>query len=308
MDWAVILAGGTGTRLRSLTRELMGDDRPKQFCRLVDGVTPLAGTRARLAAVVPPSRTLTIVTREHESFYRPALADCHPLTIVEQPYSRGTAAAIAYSLARLAWFDDDAVVGFFPSDHHFGDAPAMRRAVAAAYAEAATRRQRVLLLGVEPERAETEYGWIEPGAGVADGVWAVKQFWEKPSQAIAEDLFRRGCLWNTFIMVGTAVAFQRMIQTAVPHLWTRFEVLAQRRGPAAERVVAEMVYEDLPPVDFSHQILGPSADRLGVSRLVRCGWTDLGLPGPVRALLAQRRQLTVPVSISAAESPRVAAG
>src|SRR5437773_12430983 len=93
---AVVLAGGDGTRLRSLTRQLAGDDRPKQFCSLLGAETLLGATRSRARRLIAPERLFTVVTRRHESFYRPELADTAPNTVVVQPESRGTAPAILY--------------------------------------------------------------------------------------------------------------------------------------------------------------------------------------------------------------------
>jgi mannose-1-phosphate guanylyltransferase len=88
----VILAGGDGMRLRPLTRELAGDDRPKQYCRVLGDETLLAQTRRRVSRSVSPLRTLIVVTRHHERFYRDALADLPPHVVVVQPENRGTAA------------------------------------------------------------------------------------------------------------------------------------------------------------------------------------------------------------------------
>src|SRR5207247_6076241 len=96
---AVVLAGGDGTRLRSLTRQLAGDDRPKQFCHLLSAETLLAATRRRARRLIAPGSLFTVVTRKHERFYRPELADAAPGTVVVQPESRGTAPAI------LEWTD-----------------------------------------------------------------------------------------------------------------------------------------------------------------------------------------------------------
>src|SRR5208282_6033003 len=73
--WAVVLAGGDGTRLRALTRFIAGDDRPKQFCALYGGRTLLAQTRSRLTPAISPERTLFTVVKAHERFYRDELAD-----------------------------------------------------------------------------------------------------------------------------------------------------------------------------------------------------------------------------------------
>src|SRR5437870_1437892 len=121
MRWAVILAGGNGTRLQPLTRALTGDDRPKQFCPLLGGKTLLAQTRARVALNVNTTRSLCVVTRDHERYYQRELADMRSGQLIEQPCNRGTAAAIAYSVARVGRDDKKAVIGLFPADHHYDD-------------------------------------------------------------------------------------------------------------------------------------------------------------------------------------------
>ena len=88
---AIILAGGNGERLRPLTRRLVGDDRPKQFCPVVGEETLLDQTRRRAAALITADRTLIVVTREHEPYYAPALAELPARNVVEQPVGRGTA-------------------------------------------------------------------------------------------------------------------------------------------------------------------------------------------------------------------------
>ena len=72
--WAIILAGGEGVRLRPLTRRISGDERPKQFCPLLDGETLLDWTRRRVALITEPERTLLLLTRHHEAFYAPLRA------------------------------------------------------------------------------------------------------------------------------------------------------------------------------------------------------------------------------------------
>src|SRR5262245_840244 len=95
--WAVILAGGDGTRLRSLTRSISGDERPKQFCRLFGGQTLLDQTRQRVSLSVELDKTLVVVTAGHEKFYQQLPDE----SLVIQPSNKGTAPAILYSLLRI---------------------------------------------------------------------------------------------------------------------------------------------------------------------------------------------------------------
>src|SRR5262245_14362397 len=100
--WALILAGGDGTRLRPLTRQIVGDDRPKQFCRLLGSDTLLEQTQRRAARLLSPARTVVVVVQSHERFYAPLLADLPSHRLVIQPDNRGTAPAILYGLLRLS--------------------------------------------------------------------------------------------------------------------------------------------------------------------------------------------------------------
>jgi len=152
MRWAVILAGGNGSRLQPLT-----------------------------------TRTLCVVTRDHERYYRRELSELRPSQLIEQPANRGTAAAIAYSIARVAREDKKAVVGVYPADHHYEDIDTFRRTVDRAYVAALQRPDLLFLLGTEPDTPEVDYGWIEPGPHIAsldEDMFQVGRFWEKPSRDV----------------------------------------------------------------------------------------------------------------------------
>src|SRR4029079_2751711 len=119
--WAVILAGGDGTRLQSMTRLVTGDNRPKQFVPIIGGSTLLNQTRRRVALSIHPSRTLIVVTQKHRRFYQPLTEKIQPGLLVEQPMNKGTAPAILYALQRVVTKSPKAVVALFPSDHFFAD-------------------------------------------------------------------------------------------------------------------------------------------------------------------------------------------
>src|SRR5579863_4260732 len=292
--WGVILAGGDGVRLRPLTRFISGDDRPKQFCRLFGAKTLLGQTRSRIGSSISRDRTLVILTGSHERFYAGELGDAAVDRMVVQPENRGTLPAILCALLRVLQLDEDATVAFFPSDHHYADEKKLMAGIESAFAIAHTDPDAAILFGASARHAEVAYGWIEPDAASGDGLGdrgnplpRVRRFWEKPSEPEAQNLLKRGCLWNTFVMVGRARAFLAMIQTAAPGLYDVFASLPSQvhSGMTAEALAP--VYSGIAAADFSKQVLAAQPDKLTVLSLGDVGWSDLGDPQRVVSALSQ---------------------
>ncbi|HVG77562.1 MAG TPA: sugar phosphate nucleotidyltransferase [Patescibacteria group bacterium] len=276
--WALILAGGDGTRLRALTRQIAGDPRPKQFCPLLDGETLLDRTRRRVDLLTRPDRQVVIVTRPHEPYFRPLITDLAPDRLVVQPANRGTGAGLLYPLMRIADLAGDVPVAVFPSDHFVDDDATFVRAVAGAVDALAAAPQRVILLGIEAASPETEYGWIEPAdrIGESESIRPIRRFWEKPAPELAASLLSRGCLWNSFVMVGRVATFIDLIAAGAPELVDAFEPVRRALGSARERAVVERVYARLEQVNFSERVLEPAAARLGVAAVKGVEWSDWG--------------------------------
>ena len=289
--WAVILAGGDGTRLRAFTRSITGDDRPKQFCPIFGGKTLIDQTRERVATSVASQNTFMVVTASHERFY-------HSLTrtrlqqerILVQPTNKGTAPAILYSLLRIASISPSAIVAIFPSDHYFADDVKFASYVEAGF-NAAQRSSTVMLLGISPEGPEVEYGWIEPYPSIlgrkAGSVSRVQRFWEKPSIGLARKLMERGCLWNSFVMIGRVDVFLRMIKSALPQTTAAFERICSSIGSSRERTLLNELYSSLPEINFSHEVLTVRAHDLSVMKVDDVGWSDLGEPSRVLTTLGR---------------------
>lgn len=284
--WGVILAGGNGERLRSLTKVISGDDRPKQFCPLLpDGQTLLSLTRSRVARTVPAERTLFVVTRDHAPFYSSELANVAPDRIVVQPSNRGTLAAVLSSLAMIRNVNPKAVVAFFPSDHYYSREPRFIQGVHEAFAAADAAPQTVVLLGAKALYPEVGYGYIDPGEQLlqAGRLKRVERFWEKPSASLAPELLHRGCLWNTFVMAGRVDAFLGLIEGTETGIYRSFEPAFAHPGDAH----LQDVYDRIPPCDFSKQVLSSGIDRIGVLDLGDIGWSDLGDPHRLIATLSE---------------------
>jgi mannose-1-phosphate guanylyltransferase len=291
--WGVILAGGDGKRLLPLTRQLTGEERPKQFCALSGTDTLLKETWQRVSHVVPQSHMLLVLTRTHERFYGDHIRGIPTCNVLVQPYNRGTAPAIVSSVTRLQAVAPNGVVGFFPSDHHFKHNATLVGAVNEAFQHVASHGERIVLLGVAPDAPEDSYGWIEPGVPLhrtnAGPMLEVHRFWEKPSPEIARHLLRAGGLWNSFIMVGCVRAFLEMIRHSVPHLLASFASMWAVVQPGTEEAALDELWSSVPASDFSQEVLAVCPSDLAVFPVEGLGWTDLG--EPERVLSALKLQL-----------------
>ena len=282
--WGVVLAGGDGVRLRELTRWMYGEDRPKQFCHLLGDRTLLEEARQRAERSFREGQILFSLTRAHESHYLRYLAD-RPSQRIVQPFNRGTAPAILSSLTRIAQADPDAIVSILPCDHYYSSESAFTAALESALEIAEQRTDSVILIGAEPNQAETEYGWIEVGQTIGghSGLSRVEGFKEKPSLALAQALLRKNCLWNTFVMVGHVGAFLEIARTAAPRLLKMVGSVQLTPDTGGEIRIPDSVYAQIAPMDFSRHILVPATERLLAFQLKNIEWSDLG--DPYRALV-----------------------
>ena len=287
--YAVIMAGGDGSRLKSLTRAIAGDDRPKQFCPILNNETLLDVTRKRVALKIDPENTFFSLTAKHERFYGALLRGVSRHQLIVQPENKGTAPAILYSLLQLAKRDAEATVAFFPSDHYFSDDASFMNNVETAFQAVALNPDSPVLLGIEPESAETSYGWIEPQeslfGNLAKAVSKVKRFWEKPAVETARLLMNKSCLWNSFVMVGKVKTFLKLIEKHAPGLYQIFAASSAAFGAAAEKATVRALYAWIMDVNFSSEVLEKAADELYVLRVADVGWSDWGEPQRVLGTL-----------------------
>ncbi|HEV8428286.1 MAG TPA: sugar phosphate nucleotidyltransferase [Pyrinomonadaceae bacterium] len=288
--WAVILAGGDGTRLQSMTRAITGDSRPKQFVPVIGGSTLLDQTRRRVAHSVRPRQTFIVVTEKHRRFYEQMAQEISPDLLLQQPDNKGTAPAIIYALLRVATKSPQAIVALFPSDHYFSDDEEFMSHIDTAFDAVRAQPETVTLLGITPTSPEKEYGWIEPHRSVVGNamrsITRVRRFWEKPSPTLAASLMERGCLWNSFVMVGRVDALLRMTQAALPALYANFSALTPRFETRAARSTLTELYSRISDTNFSHEVLAARPQDLAVMRVGDVGWSDLGEPSRVLATLA----------------------
>jgi mannose-1-phosphate guanylyltransferase len=294
---AVILAGGDGVRLSSFTRQVFGRHFPKQFCPLFKGETLLEQTMRRVSLLVPPTRTITVLNCAHERFYCRLLSGTAFRNLLIQPENRGTAPAILCALMRFIEAGHTGAVAIFPSDHYVSDDCIFMRQVSTALRAVDLSPQLIVLLGIAPDGPETEYGWIEPGAHVATTQSAfgqirqIRRFWEKPSSGVARNLYDRGYLWNSFVLIANAPVLMSLIARALPELYPALTRIRPFLGTARENEVLRTSYRDLPTVDFSGRVLAQFPAELAVLPVTGVSWSDLGDPKRLLAVISNSGRL-----------------
>ena len=289
--WAVVLAGGEGTRLRPLVRHLCGDERPKQFSPLLGARTLLGQTLDRVGRLIPLERTVVVTLQAHARYLERELGEKPRPHVVSQPESRGTAAGILLAAQWIETRDPGATLACFPSDHLVLEEAAFMEHVVELASFVRQEPRRIVLLGAPPNQPDTEYGWIEPGERVGwtrqGPVRAIRRFREKPSKATAEALLIRGSLWNTFVFAARAAVLLSAGRACAPALYDRLALLRAFAGGEHEQWAVRQAYALAPTVDFSRSILEACPQMLAVSKLPGLTWCDLGSPERVVKMLTR---------------------
>ncbi|MFO1078057.1 MAG: sugar phosphate nucleotidyltransferase [Planctomycetota bacterium] len=279
--FGLVLAGGSGKRLESLTTDANGRAVPKQYRSLLGRRSLLGDALARAERLVTRSHIVTVVAAQHEPFWRRELADRTTENVVVQPRNRGTAAGVLLPLLAIAARDPAAVVTLLPSDHFVADEESLIAALRRAQAAAARLPTKVLLVGVQPDGPEADYGWILPGTA-GGPVRPVRSFHEKPPAAAAAVLLRAGALWNSFLVVATARALIRLFRMRLPDLLDPLRAVLAHHDPA----LTQRFYDAVTEHDFCRHVLEGAETDLGLCVAPSCGWTDLGTPHRVATCLA----------------------
>ncbi len=212
--WAVVLAGGVGSRFWPLSTP----EQPKQLLPLVSDRSLLEDTLARLGPLVPAERTLILTNAQLVERVRTMAPDVPAGQIIAEPRPAGTAAALAYAALQIADLGgDDAVMLCVHADWAVADAEGFREALARA-ADAAEEHKALVTVGIVPARPDIGYGYIEPGEEREPGVRTVTRFREKPDLATATALCEAGCLWNSGIFVWRAADFLAEVRSLTPEI------------------------------------------------------------------------------------------
>ncbi len=275
MLYAVVMAGGSGTRFWPLSRVA----RPKQFLAIGTARPLLTETIARLAPLVPTSRVKIVAGERHEAGIRAVCPELGPDALVVEPCARNTAPCVGLAAIHVAREDPDAIMAVLPADHHIGDDAGFRRLVAAAAERA--RAGEIVTLGIRPTRPETGYGYIhydrKDTALTGDGVevCAVNRFVEKPPRQVAERYLEHGgYLWNSGMFFFTARRILDDIARLLPRLSAALKRIEAAIGTPGYGDVLAHEYNALESVSLDYGIM-EHAERVRVVP-ADIGWNDVG--------------------------------
>ncbi|HET7566051.1 MAG TPA: sugar phosphate nucleotidyltransferase [Gemmatimonadaceae bacterium] len=269
--WAVILAGGVGSRFWPLSTP----QRPKQLLPLVDDQPLLADTVQRLAPLVDAEHTLIITNAIVADAVRTLLPRVPASNIIAEPRSAGTAPALAWAAAEIERRDaSDATMVCVHADWAIADPDTFRDTLARA-ADAAARHASLVTVGVVPTRPDPGFGYIQPGEAV-DGARHVARFVEKPDRTTAERMMRDGYLWNSGIFAWRAGDFLDEIRTHTPEVAPALDCAA-----AGD---ARRFFSDVRSISVDNGVLERSARVLVVPG--DFGWDDVGTWAALRRVRA----------------------
>jgi len=277
--WAVVLAGGGGSRLRGCTVDSAGLHVPKQYCLVEADRTPLRLAIERARQFTDPDHVIVVVARQHRKWWEPQLTDVVPPgNVLSQPMSRGTAVGAVLPLLYVMNRDPDAHLVLLPADHYFRDEARLGRAIRRALDHTYRAYHAIVLIGIAPDSATSDFGYIVPHSE-GEEPRPVAEFVEKPSSFRARQLIARGGLWNTAILAARGRCLLRSIRDRFPHTVDALRVATARvEDPGTLSEVLAVVYPGLTSADLSRDVLQRTGCSLVVTRADAVGWSELGTP------------------------------
>ncbi|MFI3300575.1 MAG: mannose-1-phosphate guanylyltransferase/mannose-6-phosphate isomerase [Candidatus Gastranaerophilales bacterium] len=264
--YGIILAGGSGSRLWPLSRELY----PKQLLNLNADKSLLQSSFERLEGIMPVDNIISITNAKHTSSVKMQLKDYSKNAVVlSEPASKNTAPAIALATKYVAQMSSaDEIIIVVPSDHLIEDQEKFLATVKKG--ENLAKQGHIVTFGIEPSYPETGYGYINT-FGSLDGGYKVKEFVEKPDQATAEEYLRaKTYFWNSGIFMFKASAMLEQISLLAKDI----AVVAQNIDFTNSSEIPFIEFDKMPNISIDYAIMEKS-DKIALVKL-ESDWNDLG--------------------------------
>ena len=293
MNYAVIMAGGSGSRLWPLSRK----NKPKQFQSLISEKTLLQETFDRVKQILPEKQIFISATPEYEQEILRQLPTLPKENCILEPSARNTTAAHGFIAIHLLRLDKDAVFTTLPSDHSIQDVPAFIKATQASFEAIAQHPDKLVTLGITPTRPETGLGYIkigkEFGEILGEKFYTVDSFVEKPDLETAKKYVSDwGYLWNSANYMARADVLMGWIKKYRPATYDLLEEIDEliKKDPKDPKIA--QTYEKIDKEQLADSIAEqPDCPTLVIP--VNLGWDDVGNWGAIFDLISKTKNINI---------------
>ncbi len=273
MFYALIMAGGSGTRLWPLSRNL----RPKQSLQLIGERSMFQHAVDRIALLFPPERILVVTRAEHVDLLASQSPELPRQNFIVEPEGRGTAPAIGLGAVILRRLDPQAVMAVLTADQYITDTARFRQALAAAAQIAAAGR--LVTLGIQPSSPATGYGYIQKGQKLGSAgsfpFFQVERFIEKPGLEQARSMIASGqYAWNSGMFIWQIDRILEEFQRQMPAFYEQLMVLDAAAGAGNEAEALQRIWPQVARQTIDYGVMEGARDVVVVP--VDIGWTDIG--------------------------------
>jgi mannose-1-phosphate guanylyltransferase len=272
--YAVIMAGGGGTRLWPISRKEM----PKQLLPLLGKDTLFQSTVARLEKLFPSQRILVVTVAEQAREMQKQVPSIPVENYLIEPAPRGTASVVALAAAVLKKRDPQALMAIQTSDHYIRNRDLFHYLISAAFDVA--QENYLVTLGITPTYPSTGYGYIQQGAPLNGEykypVYTVQRFKEKPDEETAQQLLRSGDhSWNSGMFVWRVDTILAEIERQMPQLFEVVSKIASAWDTPEQDEVVQAHWHDLKSQTIDYGVM-EKAERVAVLPAGGLGWNDVG--------------------------------
>lgn len=270
-----IMAGGAGTRFWPMSTEAL----PKQFIDILgEGRSLLRATFERAQQLVPANQIWVVTHKKYSDIVQRDLPEIEDSHILSEPHRKNTAPAIAFAAYTIEAADPEAIMIVLSSDHLIQKEDALTQALQTA-AEFADNTAGLFTLGIQPDTPHTGYGYIDKGQKIADSVFKVSRFVEKPDSKTAKEYLESGrYLWNAGVFIWKISALKKALMLYANELFLTFEAAAQRitdKSQFPEWVIP--VFDACENISIDYAVLEAADNVYTIEADI--GWSDLGTWG-----------------------------
>ena len=278
MRYALIIAGGSGTRLWPMSRGSL----PKQLIPFIQGKSLLEIAYQRLEGLVPAERRFICAGEKHAQAILDSIRGLSEKQLLGEPTGRDTLNAVAFGAAVIARHDPDAVIAVFTADHLIRPVDRFQEIISQGFALAESHAETLVTFGIAPTEAATGYGYLELGERFCPTARTVERFQEKPDKATAEAYLAAGpdrYLWNSGMFVWRAQTLLGCVGRYEPATAAGLARVAAAWGHSDQSAVLNEVYPSLRKVSVDFAVMEP-ASRDANFRVAAIAmpleWLDIG--------------------------------